>query len=124
MTIDPFLFLRIIIWAFLGILLFLFLRYVLFLRGFRDRKYPIVQHADRKLPPPPKPEKFLPGSHFDEDEDVDDFWELDTIMDEGLEITHLEKEKRSSKAHPVLGDLDSLRRAFLIDDLLNRKWDK
>jgi len=124
MTIDPFLFLRILFWSFLGIFLFLFLRYVLFLRGFSDRRFPIIQHADRKLPPPPKPEKFLPGSYFDEEEEEEDSLDLDKIMDEGLEITHLEEEKRSPRAHPVLGDLKDLRRAFLMDDLLNRKWDK
>ncbi len=124
MTIDPFLFLRMLFWTLLGIGAFLYLRHVFFKWGIRDSKYPTVQHADKKVPPPPRPPQFLPGSYIDEDEDWDDTFEVESILGEGLNITKLEEAKHPPKSHPILGDLKDLRKAFLLDDILNRKWDK
>jgi len=123
MTIDPIIFLRtvgIIISSTIG---FLFLRHVFVTLGFKDTKYPIVQHAERKEPPPLSQVTFLPGSKV-RNTVSDDDGSIEKLMEEGLSLTHLEEKEQTRKVHPLFGSLKDLKRAVILENLLERKWDK
>ncbi|MEM6630669.1 MAG: hypothetical protein AAF694_13400 [Bacteroidota bacterium] len=92
--------------------------------GIKDNKYPIVQHARRKE----KEEKkevvpYLPGSKIGEDFGKEDTKYVEDIMEKGLSITQF-NEKKKKKRHPFVRDLMDIRRAIILDDLLDRKWNK
>ena len=124
MMIDPLVFLTIVGVIFIGTLLFLRFWQFLNSTGVKDNKYPIVQHAKRKE----KEEKkevvpYLPGSQIGEDYGKEDTQYVEDIMEKGLSITQF-KRKKKRKRHPFVRDLMDIRRAIILDDLLDRKWNK
>ncbi len=121
MTFDPIQFLL----GFVGIALFilLFLRFWQFLisLGIKDSKYPIVQHADRRVVEEKKPlSPFLSGSKVGKNIDEESTRYVEEIMKKGLQNSPRKKSK--FKRHPFVKDLMDLRRAILLDDLMDRKW--
>ena len=103
----------------LAIALILYLRFLFFKYGDKDSKYPIVQHSNKKLPPPPDPEPFLPGSRMGGEFNED----AEKAMKEGLELTEF-KEERFKKKHHLLGTKEDIKRAFILDDILDKKFFK
>ena len=125
MTINPLIFFTIVGLGVISILLFLRFWQFLNSMGIKDNKYPIVQHAKRKE----KEEKkevvpYLPGSKIGEDYGKEDTQYVEDIMEKGLFITQFKRKKNKKKRHPFVRDLMDIRRAIILDDLLDRKWNK
>ena len=111
--------LKIIFYPLLIGFLLVVLNYILYLLKFKDNKYPIVQRSDKLEPEEETPEVFLPGSRMAIEGEED----IKKAMEEGLEITKLEVEKKKER-HPVFGTKDDLKRAIILEDLLRKKWEK
>ena len=121
MTVDPILFLKIAIGAIILIALFLRLWQYLLSLGIKDSNYPVVQHAmRRRRVEKKKSSPFLPGSKIGGAIDKESSQYVEDIMKHGLSTDHIRKAKK--KRHPFVRDLMDIRRAIILDDLLDRKW--
>ena len=123
MTFDPIQFLIGAGGVLIGIVLFLRLWQYLLSLGFKDSKYPVVQHAEQRRRVEKKnPSPFLPGSKVGGAIDEASTQYVEGIMKHGLKADRNKKAKK--KRHPFVRDLMDIRRAIILDDLLDRKWNE
>ncbi|RMG25770.1 MAG: hypothetical protein D6730_10300 [Bacteroidetes bacterium] len=106
---------KLLLILFVCLLLFALFRlyhYILFRLGYKDSKYPIVQHLTRKAKPKDTSEAFLPGSRMN--------IELDEAMTGQLKVQGLEEEKKKKQGLPFTKQ--ELKHAILLEDLLHPKF--
>lgn len=121
MTVDPILFLKGVVGVMFALALFLRLWQYLLSLGIKDSKYPVVQHAERRRRVEKKKSSpFLPGSKVGGAIDKESSQYVEDIMKHGLGANRKRKVKK--KRHPFVRDLMDIRRAIILDDLLDRKW--
>lgn len=89
-------------------LIYLMIRYLLFVSGYKDNNYPIVQRAERQLPPKDLSAPFLPGSRSD--------------SPKSKEAPKVEEVPRKARKKTYKGfTREEIRRSFLLDELFSKR---